>query len=145
MDKSIQKDFVQITDRVENWQSAVALSLEPLLKAGYVEPRYLDAIYAATEEFGPYYVLAPKIAMPHAKPENGVLKKAITILLVKEPFKFSESGFDVQLVVSLAPIDSQTHLDSLVKLSEIFDDEAVLDEILNASSNEELYEFFKHI
>lgn len=145
MESLVKKEFVQITDSVKDWQSAVELSLQPLLDAHYIEAGYLQAIYDATAQYGPYYVLAPKIAMPHAKPEDGVVQKGIGLLLVKEPFKFSEDSFEVQLVISLAPSDSQTHLDSLVKLSEMLDDSSLLDQILNASSSEELYEFFKHI
>ena len=94
---------------------------------------------------GPYYVIAPQIAIPHARPEQGVIKKAMSILLLKEPIKFSEDGFEVRLLIALAATDSQSHLESLVTLSNLLSDESTLASMLQASSNEELYEFFRHL
>jgi len=56
----------------ETWQEAVKLAVEPLIESGAVQPQYYDAIVESTEEYGPYYILMPGMAMPHARPEAGV-------------------------------------------------------------------------
>ena len=141
----VKKEFVQVVERVDDWTQAIELSMEPLLKHECIERRYVEAIFDKTQKYGPYYVIAPKIAMPHASFDQGVLSKAISVLLIKQPVKFSKDGFDVHLVVGLAATDSQSHLQSLVKLSEMLDDKDKLDQILEASSSQELYEFFRNI
>lgn len=47
------------------WQEAVKLSVDLLVKADVVEPRYYQAILDGVEQFGPYFVIAPGLAMPH--------------------------------------------------------------------------------
>ena len=51
------------------WQEAVKLAVDPLIESGAVQPQYYDAIVESTEEYGPYYILMPGMAMPHARPE----------------------------------------------------------------------------
>lgn len=145
MESMVKKEYVQIVDKVDNWMEAINKNMEPLLKDKCIEKSYVQAIFDNTEKYGPYYVIAPKIALPHASPESGVLSKAISVLLIKEAVKFSNDGHDVHLVIGLAPTDYQTHLNALVKLSEMLDDASQLSKILQASSTEELYEFFKKI
>lgn len=141
----IQKEHVRVQHCVEDWKQAVIDVVNPLVEDGYVQKRYIDGIFENTEKMGPYYVIAPQIAIPHARPEQGVIKKAMSILLLKEPIKFSEDGFEVRLLIALAATDSQSHLESLVTLSNLLSDESTLASMLQASSNEELYEFFKHL
>lgn len=65
-----------INDRAYQWQDAVKKTTQYLEDKGYVSQQYADAIIQSTEENGPYYVLCPGLAMPHARPETGVLKRA---------------------------------------------------------------------
>ncbi|MFW5827314.1 MAG: PTS sugar transporter subunit IIA, partial [Alkalispirochaeta sp.] len=58
---------------VADWEEAIRVGGRLMIDAGLVEPRYIDAIISNHKEMGPYFVIAPGIAMPHAKPENGVL------------------------------------------------------------------------
>lgn len=62
---------IQCREHAENWQQALALSAEPLLKAGVITPEYVQAVITQHEKLGPYYVLAPGLAMPHTRPEDG--------------------------------------------------------------------------
>lgn len=48
-----------------------------LVAADVVEPRYYQAILDAVEQHGPYFVLAPGLAMPHGRPEEGVKKPVL--------------------------------------------------------------------
>lgn len=40
--------------------------------ADVVEPRYYRAILDGVAQHGPYFVIAPGLAMPHGRPEEGV-------------------------------------------------------------------------
>lgn len=141
----IQKDHVSIRQSVQDWREAVTLSLSPLVESGHVEKRYIDGVMENTEKFGPYYVIAPLIALPHARPEQGVKQKGLSVLLLKESVMFSKEGHEVKLVIGFAATDSESHLQSLVALSELLSDEEKLNRILQASTQEELFEFFKHV
>ncbi|MDP3305394.1 MAG: PTS sugar transporter subunit IIA [Erysipelotrichaceae bacterium] len=138
----IQQKNIRIIDEVADWKEAISQAVMPLIENGYVETRYVDSIIENTEKFGPYYVIAPNIALPHARPEQGVLKKQLGILLLRHPIKFSQDGFDVRLLITLAASDSESHLQTLSKLSDILGDDDRIGKILGASSVEEIYRLF---
>ena len=112
-------DNIAIYDKAENWIDAITKAVTPLVEHGFVEARYIQSIIDNTRQYGPYYVLAPELALPHARPEQGVLKKQIGVTLLRHPVKFSEDGYDVRLLITLAASDSQSHLEALQTLSEI--------------------------
>lgn len=142
MEEMIQQKNIRIIDEVVDWKEAISQAVLPLIENGYVETRYGDSIIENTEKFGPYYVIAPNIALPHARPEQGVLKKQLGILLLRHPIKFSQDGYDVRLLITLAASDSESHLQTLAKLSDILGDDDRIGKILGASSVEEIYRLF---
>lgn len=68
----LNTEVVQVVEQVKDWREAVAISCRPLIENGSIEPRYVDAIYHSHDTIGPYYVVGPGIAMPHARPEEGL-------------------------------------------------------------------------
>lgn len=138
----IQQKNIRIKEEVADWKQAVVEAVAPLIENGYVEDRYVDAIIENTEKYGPYYVIAPNIALPHARPEQGVLRKQLAVLLLRKPIKFSQDGFDVRLLITLAASDSESHLQTLAKLSEVLSDDDLIGQILGAASEEEIYRLF---
>ena len=132
----LRRENVRILDRVEDWQQAIHVSLEPLICGGYVEPRYADEIIRSTEEIGPYYVLTEDIALIH-----GVIRKQLAVTVVREPVRFSEDCFPVRLLIALAATDANSHLDVMQVLASIFLDESKIRELVEAETAEEIYEF----
>ncbi|NLW15665.1 MAG: PTS sugar transporter subunit IIA [Erysipelothrix sp.] len=136
----IQEKNIVLLDSVPSWEEALIQSSKPLIDNGYIELSYLEAIFKSTEENGPYYVLAPEIAMPHASPQAGVNAQQISLLVLKEPIKFSETGFDVRLVFTLAATDNKSHLESLTRLAEVFADDALIQDLIKQTSAKDVYE-----
>lgn len=64
-DSLAQNNAIQLQAEAADWRQAVRLGVDLLVAAGVVEPRYFDAILAGVERHGPYFVLAPGLAMPH--------------------------------------------------------------------------------
>ncbi|HEY4537491.1 MAG TPA: PTS sugar transporter subunit IIA [Erysipelothrix sp.] len=134
----IQKENIVMKEKVGNWEEAIRLSAQPLIDNGYIEESYVEAIFENTEKNGPYYVLAPEIAMPHASPQAGVKEAQISLLVMKEPIYFSKDGFPVRLVFTLAAVDETSHLTSLQKLANVFADEALIQKIIDAQDVDEV-------
>ncbi|WP_167747400.1 PTS sugar transporter subunit IIA, partial [Streptococcus oralis] len=67
-----ENNSIRLGLSASSWQEAVKLAIDPLVDSGAVLPEYYDAIIESTEEYGPYYILMPGMAMPHARPEAGV-------------------------------------------------------------------------
>lgn len=117
----LTEDVICIYDRADDWKDAIKLSCKALVDKGAIEPRFIDAILRMHQEIGPYYVIGPGIAMPHARPEDGVNKMALAITVIKEGVIFNSEGNDpVKLLVTLAAIDSNSHINTIAELAELF-------------------------
>ena len=73
-DSLAENKSIRLQAEAETWQDAVKIGVDLLVAADVVEPRYYQAILDAVEQHGPYFVLAPGLAMPHGRPEEGVRK-----------------------------------------------------------------------
>ncbi len=135
----IVKDKINIISSVDNWQEAVSIAAAPLLKEDYINEDYIDAIISSTEQHGPYYIVSPRIALPHARPENGVKKLGMSLLKIKEPTCFSDKDSDLaNLVIVLAAIDNNSHLKALTQLTELLSNDDDVKSILEATSVDEV-------
>jgi PTS system ascorbate-specific IIA component len=70
-----------------SWEEAVRLSAAPLIESGAIDARYVESIIGSTKANGPYYVLCPNIAMPHAKPDH-VAKDGFSLITLDKPVAF---------------------------------------------------------
>ncbi|MCW6660431.1 PTS sugar transporter subunit IIA [Aerococcaceae bacterium NML191292] len=104
----IENNSIRLRLNATTWQEAVELSIDPLIESGAVLPEYYDAVIASTEEYGPYYILMPGMAMPHARPEAGVQRDSFSLVTLTEPVTFSD-GKEVSVLIALAATSSQIH------------------------------------
>lgn len=88
-------------------------------------------------EIGPYYVLGEGIAMPHARPEEGVIRTALSLVIVNNGVEFhSEDNDPVYIVFALAAIDSNSHIEMIASLSHLFCDDEVVEKLRNCRSKD---------
>ena len=121
--------------------AALNLTCSKLIEQGKVEASYLEAIKTKHREIGAYYVLAPKIAMPHARPEDGVNQAALQITVFKNGVDLeSEDNGDVYFSVTLAALDSDSHIQTIVALSELFQNDEDIDAIIAAKDESAIAE-----
>src|SRR5699024_10692681 len=124
------------------WEEAVRYGGNLLKSEGVIEQRYIDMMIQTVKELGPYIVIAPGIAMPHASSKEGVNKIGISLITLKEPIKFGNQENDpVSIVVTLATIDHTSHLRALSELVSYLGNDKFVSKILSASTVEEV----KHI
>ena len=138
----LRKENVQICDSAENWMEAVRISVRPLEEHGYVEECYKEEIISNIKNLGPYIVIAENIALPHARPEQGVLKTQIAVTLFRQSVFFDGKDMPVRLFVTLAAENNDGHLDALMKISELLSDEKRVETILDSADEESLYQYF---
>jgi PTS system ascorbate-specific IIA component len=140
----LNESLIQLESSVENWEEAIKKSAQPLLDGKYINQGYLDAMIESVNEHGPYIVIAPKVAMPHARPETGSIKLGYSILKLEEPVSFSdESEHDVELLVALSCENAESHLEILQFIVEVLSDTVKFENALKATTKEELLEIFK--
>ncbi|WP_198511736.1 PTS sugar transporter subunit IIA, partial [Bacillus subtilis] len=57
----------------------------------YLDASYPDAVIANTLAHGAYYVFEEGIAIPHARPEAGVIRDCFSMIVLNEPIAFEGS------------------------------------------------------
>lgn len=130
---------IRINVNAKNWEEAVKIGGGILVENGFVEPRYVDAMVMNVREIGPYIVIAPGIAMPHARPEDGVKQVCMSLITLMNPVKFGNEVNDpVRLVVCFGAIDNSTHLKALSQLMSLFMDYDYMENLFNAKSVESI-------
>ena len=119
-------------------EAAIRASGQLLVESGRVTADYIDQMVAAVEEFGPYIVIAPGIALAHARPSESVLATGLSLAVLASPVEFGSHNDPVNLVFGLAAVDHDSHLTVLAELAERLSDEHFVNKLVNASTNDQL-------
>lgn len=139
----LRPSLVAVDVEVKTWQEAIEACGRLLYEDGAIEERFTAAMIRVAHEFGPYIVVAPGIALPHAFPEDGVIKPSMALVKLKTPVNFGNSQNDpVWLVVALAPIDAQQHIQGLADLAAVLGDMANIRDLKACSTPQELHNVF---
>lgn len=137
----IENNSVALDIDVKNWQEAVKASTSLLEKAGTITENYYHSIIENTKKYGPYYIIVPGVAMPHARPENGVLKDSFSLITLKNPVKFDDSEDEISILITLAATSTENHNEfGIVQVAELFEDEENIEKIKNAKDISEILE-----
>ncbi|MCG9632515.1 PTS sugar transporter subunit IIA [Vibrio sp. Isolate30] len=132
-------NIVISTEQNLSVDAALEVTCSKLIENGKVEKSYLEAIQQKHKDIGAYYVLAPKIAMPHARPEDGVNEACLQVTVFKNGVDLeSEDNGEVYFSITLAAMDSDSHIQTIMALSELFQNDDDIDAIIAANTNKEI-------
>ena len=82
----------------------------------------MDAMIKNVKELGPYIVIAPGIAMPHARPEDGVKKVCMSLITLSNPVEFgNEENDPTKIVICVGAKDHHTHLKAISELTQLLE------------------------
>lgn len=141
----LKADCIQLCEEVADWQAAVTLSAQPLLQRGVITDNYLAAIFRQHQALGPYFVLAPGIAMPHARPEEGANALGLSLLKINQGVHFhSEDNDPVFVVVMLSAPDRNSHIELISQLAELFSDSEAMGKLFQAESKKHIEDVIAH-
>jgi PTS system ascorbate-specific IIA component len=133
-----ENNSIRLGLTAKDWKEAVKLSIDPLIESGAVTSEYYDAIVESTEESGPYYILMPGMAMPHARPDAGVKRDAFSFITLTEPVTFSD-GKEVQVLLALAATSSDIHVSvAIPQIIALFELENSIERLVNCKTPEEV-------
>ena len=140
----ISPENIVFNAEANDYEQAIRAAGALLVRSGAAKPSYVDAMVEAAKTFK-YIVLAPGVAMPHARPEQGAIETQIGITLFREGVSFEGKEETAKLFVTLAAKDSDSHVDALVKISELLSDEEKVESILASPDQQTLYHYFERI
>ncbi|MGX7109459.1 BglG family transcription antiterminator [Facklamia miroungae] len=136
--------LIQLKVEAKDWKEAIQKSAEVMKEEGKITDDYIRAMINNTESNGPYIVITKHVALPHARPEDGVIETAIGITTLKEPVVFGHELHDpVKYVFCLSTVDNNSHLKALAELVDLLDDVHFYELLEKAEEPQEILNYIK--
>ncbi|ERH65642.1 PTS mannitol transporter subunit IIABC [Pantoea dispersa EGD-AAK13] len=117
-----------------NKEQAIRFAGEQLVKGGYVQPEYVEAMLAR-EQLTPTY-LGESIAVPHGTVEakDRVLKTGVVFCQYPAGVQFGDEPDEVaRLVIGIAARNNE-HIQVITSLTNALDDDSVIEKLANTTS-----------
>lgn len=125
----------------DSWEDAILKGGQILVDKKTAVPGYLTTIIDKCRTNGPYIVIAPGIAMPHARPEEGALALGYALVTLKDPVVFGDPDNDpIELLIFLvAPSVKEHNEEAVCQIADLCDDEEAVAAIMHATDADAIY------
>jgi mannitol operon transcriptional antiterminator len=134
----IKKEHIRIIESVRDWEDAIRVASIPLLEDNSITQGYVEKMISNVHDMGPYIVISNDIAIPHARPEEGVLKAAVALLKIRNRVTFT-NGKKVNVILVLAGASNGSHINMLKSISTILSNKENYQKLIDANDVNVLY------
>ena len=132
-------DAIDVGLHVPDWRAAIGAAGAALERSGSTAPGYTERMVGVIEEFGAYVVIAPGLALAHARPGPDVLADGLSIVTLATPVNFGHPHNDpVRVVLGLAVTSSSEHLAAVAAVANVFNDSTAITDLAEATSAEQV-------
>lgn len=138
---ALNEHSVAVGVEAGDWRAAVEISGDLLVASGAAEEGYVSAMIRTVDELGAYAVIAPGVAIPHARPENGAKNGGLSLAVLSKPVEFGSKENDpVDLLFGFATTDPDVHVELIQALADFIEQQENLDALRRARTVEEVLE-----
>jgi ascorbate PTS system EIIA or EIIAB component len=116
-----------------------------LVDAQSVKSQYIDNMISSYQVFGPYFVIAPGVAIAHAKPDESVNRDDIALMICHSPVIFNSHNDPVTMLFGLCATGSHQHMEVLMKVANLLSDTEAQKRIMSVNDEEELFELLNNL
>lgn len=143
----LEKQTITLQYEASDWRDAVREATRLLENAGTVTKDYYEGILKNHADNGPYYVVVPSFAMPHAAPECGAVENGFSLVTLKTPVSFGHQEHDpVAIVLCIAAKDRQSlNEEIIVQIMNMLDYEPSIEKLQTAKTLDDLRALFAEI
>lgn len=136
---ALPDDAVVLGARARGWREAVELAGRALTASGATDAGYAVDMVRMVEQHGPYIVVAPGLALAHARPGPAVRRDGLAIVTLADPVPFGHPHNDpVRVVLALAGASSARHLQLVAEIANIFNDSDAVERLAEAVTADEV-------
>lgn len=139
----ITENLIRLNVEFENWEEIIKFGGKLLEEEGIATREYSTSIIEGTKKLGPYYVITKHIAMPHARPEDGVIQSGICFISLKNGVDFGSENDPVKYVFLVAMEDNNSHIEFIQFLSDLIENKEFYKVVNLGNSKKEIINFFK--
>ena len=120
LEQALGQGSIKLQQSCVSWRETFELAGLGLVESSRTTSAYTNEMIQAFEELGPYMVIAPGIALAHGRPSESVLETGLSLVTLSTPVVFGSTANDpVSLVIGLAAVDHDSHIDLMAALSEL--------------------------
>jgi len=135
----LNEKTIKVYSEAKDWEDAGRIAGQPLLDSGKIEDKYIDAMIESVKKYGPYIVIAPGIALFHARPEEGVKSMCMSLAVFKKGIIFNaEKNDPVKLVFVLGAIDNESHIRVLSEAMTLLQNQDAINSIMESDNESEI-------
>ncbi|MEY3483526.1 MAG: hypothetical protein RLZZ218_361 [Actinomycetota bacterium] len=139
LEQALGQGSIKLQQSCVSWRETFELAGLGLVESSRTTSAYIQEMIQAFEELGPYMVIAPGIALAHGRPSESVLETGLSLVTLSTPVVFGSTSNDpVSLVIGLAAVDHDSHIDLMAALSELLMSEDTVNSLLRATNESEV-------
>lgn len=117
---ALPDEAVTLRITVASWREAVLEAGRALERIGAVDPAYTRRMIDQIDLLGPYIVIAPGLALAHARPGNDVFADGMSVVTLAEPVAFGHKTNDpVSVVIGIAATKQNGHVGFIAGLADV--------------------------
>ena len=131
----LPESAITVRAHAESWRDAVRLAGVALARSGAATSAFADEMIRVIDEFGPYVVIAPGLALAHARPGPETLANGLSVVTLSTPVPFGHAHNDpVRVVLGLSITQANDHIAAVAELANIFNDESAIPRLASATT-----------
>ncbi|AIA71165.1 PTS sugar transporter subunit IIA [Pectobacterium atrosepticum] len=134
----LQHNCIQLGVICKTWEEAIYCAAQPLISAGCITIDYPVAVIESTKEYGPYYVFDEGVAIPHARPECGVIENCFSLLTLHTPLSIQGSE-PVDILIMFGGVNSDEHItEGIASIVNLLEQDDMLSRIRCATTSDDI-------
>jgi len=141
----MKRSLIALGVEAKNREEAIIIGCNLLMDEKAVTYEYCESILKMLELYGPYFVVAPHFAIPHARNEKDCVKKlAVSFVRLSKPVYFDHSENDpVDMILTIASPDESSHMKFLSRVGNLLMSREV--EVLKYGSTDDVRIFLNSL
>jgi PTS system mannitol-specific IIA component len=137
----LKKENILMDQTVNSKEEAIEMAGRLLVQQGAVEEAYIDSMLEREKVVSTF--MGNGLAIPHGTDEGKTSVIESGLSLVQVPGGVDFDGNEAKVVLGIAGKDNE-HLDMLQKIAVLFSEEENAEQVINASSADEIIALFEN-
>lgn len=134
LSKAFGPSSIVLLDEELEFTQACRIATELLVQDGKAKQSYVTEVLANLAELGPYFVIAPGVALVHAKPSESVIEVGFSLLHLTPGAIAGSENDPVRLVFAFCSMDADSHIELLGEFADSLSTPGKMNLLLNASA-----------
>lgn len=139
----LEKKHIILKDSVNSWQESIKLAASCLVEDNIITTNYVNKMIENIVKLGPYILISPDVALPHARCDDGVIKSGISLLKLNHRVCFDPVNKKTSLIIIVVASSSGLiHLELLKYITTILSNNKKYNQLLKSQDVESIYKIF---